>query len=302
MRTARLFPDLLKKILILVHPENRDAMELAKSLLGACTDRGAQVYLLHKNFLTVYSSTKEKTTADQDTILEKTKLHHIVVLGGDGLFLKAVDIANRHSNVPISSVNFGGLGFLSDNTFSDCNSLIEEIYDLNEKMLSKIPLTSFNFLENGKKNRKECFLNEVYIGKNNKNETTYFTIHINGERLISWKADALIISTPIGSTAYSLSISGPIVWPDVKMLMLLPIHPHNILNRPLIISQDSKIVVEVKLIHDKVYLSCDGNREYFLSEDLKLSFFQENSYAKIVNRKSYSFEKRLRNRFLHEYM
>ena len=189
----------------------------------------------------------------------------LISIGGDGTILRAVTFV-RDSGIPILGVNAGRLGFLAkvqkDNIESFLQVVLEKKYSISERTLLSMecsPSTTeidINFA-----------MNEVSV--NRKDTTSMITIetYLNGEYLSSYWADGLIISTPTGSTGYSLSCGGPILTPDVKALVITPIAPHNLTARPLVIPDDTEIKLKVT----------GREEQYLVSLDSKITFISNNS-------------------------
>lgn len=219
----------------------------------------------------------------------------LISIGGDGTILRAATFV-RDSGIPILGVNAGRLGFLAkvqkENIALFLQIVLEKKYTISERTLLTI----------------DCYPNEAEIGINfamneisvsRKDTTSMITIetYLNGEYLNSYWADGLIISTPTGSTGYSLSCGGPILTPEVKGLVITPIAPHNLNARPLVIPDD----IEIKL-------KISGREEqYLVSLDSRITSVNNNSELKIkktpfqihmVEIPDETFLKTLRNKLL----
>ena len=180
----------------------------------------------------------------------------LISIGGDGTILRAATYV-RDSGIPILGVNAGRLGFLAkvqkENIESFLQVVLEKKYSISERVLLTMECTpndadiDINFA-----------MNEVSV--NRKETTSMITIdtYLNGEYLNSYWADGLIISTPTGSTGYSLSCGGPILTPDVKALVITPIAPHNLTARPLVIPDDTEIRLKVSGREEQYLVSLDS--------------------------------------------
>lgn len=289
--------------MLLVHPESKAAIKLAVALRERIVKLNSQAYLLLDQHLCFFEAGDEEETdlsENAKSLLKDVKFDNIIVLGGDGLFLKAVEIGRNNKNTLISSINFGGMGFLSDNYPPKPDLILKDIYEESQELTYKLPISEAILSSEGsKKGEKLWFVNELYSGKLNNYETTYFTIFINNKRLISWKADGLLVSTAVGSTAYSLSMWGPIIWPDLDVNMIIPVHPHNIFNRPLILNKKTNMSIVMFSSHEStIHVICDGTRKYKCATKSKIAFFKSGSYVTIINRQEDSFEEKFRDRFL----
>jgi len=178
-------------------------------------------------------------------------------VGGDGTFLEAVSIVQDYG-IPIVGVNTGRLGFLADISADRIESAIQCILQEDYKV-EKRSLVQLEIL-NGKWEGFACALNEISVQKR---YTTMITIHtyLNDNYLNSYWADGLIISTPTGSTAYSMSVGGPIVSPDSEDFIISPMAPHNLTVRPVLVPDNNNIRIEVESRDDSYLLTLDSRTE-----------------------------------------
>lgn len=202
-------------------------------------------------------------TMTDDQIREKAEL--VVVLGGDGTLLSVARLFCR-SSVPIVGVNLGSLGFLTEIT-------VEELYPILEQCLkgsarsSQRMMLEVSVLREGKKIEKGHVLNEIVINKGALARIVDLNTKINHQFLTTFKADGLIVSTPTGSTGYSLSAGGPIIHPMMSCIVITPICPHTLTNRPIVVTDESLICITVTSSFDeKVYLTLDGQVGFELQE------------------------------------
>jgi len=180
----------------------------------------------------------------------------IVVMGGDGTLLS---VARRYGQkgLPILGVNVGGLGFLTEVSLEEFYPAIEQIlagkYEVEERMM--LHATIFR---NGQPLWGENVLNDAVINKGALARIVELTAWIDGEYLTTYRADGLIIATPTGSTAYTLSAGGPIVYPTLRHVLLLPICPHTLSMRPIILPETVTLAVTLDRKAEDVYLTVDG--------------------------------------------
>lgn len=181
----------------------------------------------------------------------------VVVLGGDGTLISVARLFSGR-NVPILGVNLGSLGFLTEIT-------IEELYPRLELCLQSTPRVSVRMmlmvtlLREGKQSETYHVLNDVVINKGALARIVDLETRINKQFLTTYKADGLIVATPTGSTGYSLSAGGPIIQPQMSCIVITPICPHTLTNRPIVVTDESIISVTITSSFDeKVYLTLDG--------------------------------------------
>jgi NAD+ kinase len=191
-----------------------------------------------------------------------TRSDLIIVLGGDGTLLNVARITHPHG-VPILGVNLGSLGFLTETTQDDLYPTLQSVLngecEIEHRMLlnaslwrNEIKLCDFNVL------------NDIVINKGALAQIVNLTVLVNDQPMTSYRADGLIIATPTGSTAYSLSAGGPIIHPSMHALVLCPICPFALTNRPIVVPDTSKIKVKLSKRHEDedVRITLDGKLGY----------------------------------------
>ena len=182
----------------------------------------------------------------------------VVSMGGDGTFLKAASRVGS-KGTPIIGVNMGRLGFLADvhpEEFHDCISAIKQgKYTIEDRTVITVSTDGTDFVG------YDCALNDVAILK--RDSASMITIHasINGEYLTTYQADGLVISTPTGSTAYSLSVGGPIIVPGTHVFSRTAVAPHSLSMRPIVLSDDSVITLQVECRSHHFLVALDGRSE-----------------------------------------
>lgn len=193
-----------------------------------------------------------------DTFRNLDKSYDLLIsIGGDGTILRAITFV-RDLGIPIVGINTGRLGFLAtiqtDHIETAIASILEKRYKISERTLLSIETIP----ENKDLVKTNFALNEIAVSR--KNTTSMITVdtHLNGEYLTSYWADGLIVSTPTGSTGYSLSCAGPVVSPDANNFVLTPIAPHNLSARPLVIPDDTEIQLKVDGREDDYLISLDS--------------------------------------------
>ena len=220
----------------------------------------------------------------------------LISIGGDGTMLRAVTLV-RNSGVPLLGINAGRLGFLAnvqkENIAAFMQLVLDKKYTLSKRTLLSLTCSP----ENESILELDFALNEVTVSR--KDSTSMITIetYLNGEFLNSYWADGLIIATPTGTTGYSLSCGGPILTPDVKSLVITPIAPHNLNARPLVISDETEIVLRVTGRENQYLVSLDSRITSIQNESvltIKKTPFQIN----MIEIQDETFLKTLRNKLL----
>ena len=208
----------------------------------------------------------------------KEQVDVMISLGGDGTMLDTVTLV-RDSGIPMIGINFGRLGFLAsinkEGIKSAIDGLIQKKFTLDTRRLLEVNSSTGLFGDTN------FALNDFTILKRDTSAMILIHCFLNGEFLNSYWADGLIVSTPTGSTGYSLSCGGPLITPGAKNFVLTPVSPHNLNVRPIIVSDESVISFEIEGRTDKFLISLDS-RSTAISSDLKLSVKKEKFSAKLV--------------------
>ncbi len=224
----------------------------------------------------------------------KGEIDIMISLGGDGTILDTVALV-RNSNIPIIGINFGRLGFLAsinkDNIDHAIDSLIAGNFSLDNRRLLKLN-TEVNLF-----GQDNFALNDITIHKRDNAAMMIIHAYLNNEFLNSYWADGIIISTPTGSTAYSLSCGGPIVFPRSGNFVVTPISPHNLNVRPIILSDMNQLSFEIEGRSSKYLLSCDSRTEV-IDKSVKINITKADFEINLVRLNNESYLSTLRNKLL----
>jgi len=189
----------------------------------------------------------------------------VVVLGGDGTLISVARLVGDRQ-VPILGVNLGSLGFLTEITLDELYPALESClsgdYRVSDRMMLRVAL-----IRGGKEIETHQVLNDMVINKGALARIVDLETTVNGSYLTTFKADGLIISTPTGSTGYSLSANGPIIHPDLDCLLITPICPHTLTNRPIVVAIGAHITVRLQSMNEDVFLTLDGQVGFELKYD-----------------------------------
>ncbi len=180
----------------------------------------------------------------------------LIVLGGDGTLLAVARLMAEH-RVPILPVNLGGMGFLTSVTLADLYPILEEVL-AGKSRISERVLLEAEVIRDGRVVQRHRALNDAVLNKGAVARMIDVDLHIDGGFVCKYKSDGLIISTPTGSTAYSLAAGGPIIYPLVEAFVITPICPHTLTNRPLVIPDTAAVEVDFRAGEESVFLTLDG--------------------------------------------
>lgn len=215
-------------------------------------------------------------------------------VGGDGTFLRTAARINKQ-DIPILGINTGRLGFLADVGSNDLEDTLDELfknyYKVEERTLLRLHTDDRSF------RGYNYALNEIAILK--RDTSSMITIHtsLNGEYLTSYQADGLLIATPTGSTAYSMSVNGPIIIPQSKNVVLSPVAPHSLNVRPLIIPDSYTITLGVESRNEYFLVSLDGRSEIFPT-GIELTVCKADYTTKVIKRYNHTFYQTLREKLM----
>jgi NAD+ kinase len=190
------------------------------------------------------------------------KINLLIVLGGDGTLLSGAR-ALRGRRVPILAVNLGGLGFLTSVTLEELYPSLEQVMEGSFQTSERMMLDA-EIYRRGRAEESESALNDAVANKATRARMLDFDVFVDGNNVGRYRADGIIVSTPTGSTAYSLAAGGPIIYPDLDCFLISPICPHMLTNRPLLISGSSRIEIDFAPADEPVYLTLDGQVGYQL--------------------------------------
>lgn len=217
-----------------------------------------------------------------------------ISIGGDGTFLKAASRVGK-KDIPILGINTGRLGFLADISPEEMEETFDEIYNNHYKIEERSVL---QLRCNDDKLMKAPYaLNEIAVLK--RDSSSMISIHtaINGAPLTTYQADGLVIATPTGSTAYSLSVGGPIIVPHSKTIAITPVAPHSLNVRPIVICDDWEITLDVESRSHNFLVAIDGRSET-CRETTRLSISRADYTIKVVKRFNHIFFDTLRNKMM----
>lgn len=202
-----------------------------------------------------------------------TSLTFAIAVGGDGTLLKSARFYSQY-DTPIFGVNLGRLGFLSQSKPSEINFAIEKILEGQFKIEERLMLSALN--------SKLTALNDIVIKGESFSRTSRLYVHINDKIVCDYLADGIIISTPTGSTAYTLSAGGPILVPSLEAMVIVPICPHTMNARPLVVPAEEKIKVTTCQVKPKLKISADGQIVMDINPSEKIIIEKHNKKAKLL--------------------
>lgn len=272
----------IKKIGIISKPRKSEVREIVPVLVQWLRERQVEVYIDKETGAILESREKGLTRNEMPAQVDL-----VIVLGGDGTLLATARALNRKP-VPILAVNLGGLGFLTVITR-------EELYPTLEQVLAGNFRTERRVQIEGEMVRADevlatfLALNDVVLNKGAIARILDFDVVVDGQFVSSYKSDGLIVSTPTGSTAYSLAAGGPVIVPTVGAFIVTPICAHTLTNRPLVLPDSVTIEVALKTQRESAYLTVDGQVGIAARSDDIVRLKKASSFVELIqpNQKNY---------------
>lgn len=252
----------MKRIGIIAKQNKPETIPIARNLVEWFRPKKIEVYMeegMVKQFHPPLAGPHLNSIGREDI---PTKVEMIIVLGGDGTLLSVARLVGDH-DVPILGVNLGGLGFLTEITLEELYRVLEKVVQGDFITDERVVLNA-SVIRRGERMAEFIVLNDAVINKGALARIIDLETTINGEYLTTFKSDGLILSTPTGSTAYNLSAGGPIVYPSLHCIIITPICPHTLTNRPIVIPDDVEIRAALKTKQQEVILTLDGQQGFTL--------------------------------------
>ena len=248
-------------VLLVVHAGRPEALRVARTLIARLADAGIAVRVLASEAGLIASATAVVVPV---TDAAAAGAEMVLVVGGDGTLLRAAELA-RPARVPLLGVNLGHVGFLAEAEPEDLSAAVESIaagkYSVEQRMTVDVTVRT-----NGEQLAATWALNEATVEKAARERMLDLVIEVDGRPLSRWGCDGVVFATPTGSTAYAFSAGGPVVWPEVEALLMVPISAHALFAGPMVVSPESVLAAEVIGVAGGqsetagAVLWCDGRR------------------------------------------
>lgn len=272
-----------RSILFIVNPNRADATDAVLELADKFSKAGFSLYT---------TSDTELDGLESITDDALTQVEIAIVLGGDGTMLRAAE-AVRGTEIPLLGVNLGRVGFLAEVEKPSLDEIAAAVIARNFLTEERMVL-AYSVVREEHEISSGWALNEVTIERSETTMVELF-VQIDHRPLSRWGCDGLICSTPTGSTAYAFSAGGPIVWPEVKALLVLPISAHALFSKPMVVSPESKIVIDVESSH--ALLSADSRRKFSLRLGDRITLTRDSDTVRLAHVKEILFTDRLVAKF-----
>lgn len=283
------------KIAIFGNNYKEENLCLLTTLFQILKKKGAEVCIEESFFHFVNEYLGSAPECDSLIVNDNFTADLAVSIGGDGTFLKTAAQVG-HKGIPIIGINTGRLGFLADIASSDIEEPFEKILN-NEFIIEERSVLQLNCNHCSHFNSNNIALNEVAVMKQDSSSMISIDTYINDEHLITYQADGLIVATPTGSTAYSMSVGGPLIVPNANGIILTPIASHSLTVRPLIITDDCIVRLRVQSRTKSFLVSVDGRSQVF-DHEVEMVIKKANFSIKVVKQQNHDFFSTLRNKLM----
>lgn len=252
-------------ILVVAHARRQDTVIAAHRVVTALRDAGVRPVLdpddraelvVVDSFFTDVDVVGDGVTVDD--------LELAIVLGGDGTILRAAELV-REGKAPVLGINMGHVGFLAESERDDMDAAVRRIVDRDYEVEERMALSVRVKNTDGSVVYETWALNEATVEKASRERMIEIVLEIDGRPLSSFGCDGMVISTPTGSTAYNFSAGGPVIWPRVEAIAVIPLSAHALFARPLVVGPEAPVAIELLQRTDGgAILWCDGRRSHDL--------------------------------------
>jgi len=263
----------MKKIGIICKPGRREPQEILRELLPLLRKKGCETFVDSETAtaLNINGFSRDEIASFVDLVL---------VLGGDGTMLNVSRLV-AEKGIPILGINLGSLGFITEVSRDEIFSAVDKVLS-GDCVVEERLMLSAAIHRDGIKLTENTVLNDVVINKGALARIIDLETNINSIYVTTFKADGLIISTPTGSTAYSLAAGGPILYPTLESIVLTPICSHTLTNRPIVMPDNSKIEIIIKSLSGDVFLTLDGQVGFPLLRGDVIEIYKASSKTKLL--------------------
>ena len=284
-----------RRILLVAHPRRVEAQQFAGDVADQLQAAGLQVALLPDAAeATILGGSPNIVTVDPTDPARGCEL--VCVLGGDGAILRGAALS-RGTEAPLLGINLGHVGFLAEAEREKLVETVERIvardYVVEERMTLEVTAT-----HDGEEIARSWALNEVTVEKAARERMLEITLEIDGRPLSTCGCDGMVMATPTGSTAYAFSAGGPVVWPDVEAMLVVPISAHALFARPLVVGPNSLMAIELVADADgSAVMWCDGSRTVELPTGARIDVCRSDTPVRLARLSSWPFADRLVAKF-----
>jgi NAD+ kinase len=282
-----------REVLLVVHTGRNDTRQAAAKIAGWFSDAGIKLRVLEREAPDLEQSTYQRVVPASPKAAEGAEL--VFVLGGDGTLLRAAELA-WPAEVPMLAVNMGRVGFLTEANPDVLEEAVSQVISHRYEVVNRMTVDVRATLGD-RQIARTWALNEASVEKSSRERILDVRIEVDNRPVSSFGCDGVLCATPTGSTAYAFSAGGPVVWPDVQALLVVPSNAHAMFARPLVVSPKSRIAVEVDPSGHPAVLCCDGRRTFVLPPGARVEVVGGEIPARLVKLRQGPFTDRLVEKF-----
>jgi len=246
----------IRRVGVVLKPSSLEATELGRQLVEELERRGLEAILDRESA----AACGRDSEVSRSALASRVNL--MIVLGGDGTLLSVT--RGELKGTPVLGINMGSLGFLTEHSAEELFPMLEAVLEGKAEIQRRERL-AVSVETPGGDRLTHHVLNDAVVTKSALARVVTLAVHVNGQLLSRFRADGLIVATPTGSTAYSLSAGGPILYPTLDVIVVTPICPHTLTNRPIVLSLSSVVEVRLESPSEEVYLTLDGQEGFPLT-------------------------------------
>ncbi len=282
----------LPKVLVIIHNNSSEAEIVASKVCKQLLERNIEIFAPNDDATVLEKSGVKVAKFDKAKDISPNLA---LVFGGDGTILRAVEVS-RDKKIPILGINLGHVGFLAEAELEHLEDVVKSIASHSWIEENRLTLEVSVFKDNNKV-YSTFALNDVAIEKSEPGHMFDVILEIDSQPVSRLSGDGIVCATPTGSTAYAFSAGGPVVWPSVEAICVVPISAHALFAKPLVVSTDSKIAIEIPAKGTNGHLTADGRRSFDLFPGMRIEITKSNDYVHLARMGNKSFSQTLVKKF-----
>jgi NAD+ kinase len=281
-----------RSMLLVVHDRREGAISVARDLSRRLGAAGVTVRVLTEEAAVLDCEGATAVPSDEQAAVDAEL---VIALGGDGTLLRAAELA-RPQGTPLLGVNLGHVGFLAEADPVALDVTAERVLALDYEVEDRLAV-EVRVIRDGEVVIRDWALNDVSIEKAAREHMINVVLEIDGRPLSHWGCDGIVCATPTGSTAYAFSAGGPVVWPAVQAVLVVPVSAHALFARPLVVSPESTIAIEITEPNVSTVMFCDGRRTHRIEPLDRLEVVRSTNPVRLVRLVNAPFTDRLVDKF-----
>lgn len=287
-----------RNILVVAHARRDDTVAAARRVIAALRDAGAHPVLDPQDRAEL--AEVDASFSDVEAVGDRVGVEDLelaIVLGGDGTILRAAELV-RGSRAPVLGINMGHVGFLAEIERDDMDAAVKRVIDRDYEVEERMALSVRVKDAAGHVVYETWALNEATVEKASRERMIEVVVEIDGRPLSSYGCDGMVVSTPTGSTAYNFSAGGPVIWPSVEAIAVIPLSAHALFARPLVVGPEAPVAIELlERTAGTGILWCDGRRSHDLPPGARVIVRRSSKPVRLARLHPIAFTDRLVRKF-----